>query len=156
MSKVADKQQSAPESHTQSGTALMNALMRTAANLDVLQGRISKRGGIPCAQLNALQILAEFPEGLSRNDLGKRLINPEADVTRLLDRMEEAGLVVRERTNKDRRVVLTRITLKGLEAVKEIDPQLEKEMNELFSTLSEDETQSLLAVLSKIRSMASD
>jgi DNA-binding MarR family transcriptional regulator len=43
------------------------------------------------------------------------------DVTRLLDRMEEAGLVVRSRDNDDRRLVSTRITAVGRRLVDELD-----------------------------------
>jgi DNA-binding MarR family transcriptional regulator len=47
------------------------------------------------------------------------------DVTRLLDRMEEAGLLERERRSDDRRQVETRLTRKGRELVDRLDPAVD-------------------------------
>ena len=38
------------------------------------------------------------------------MLSPDPDVTRLLDRMEARSLIARERSQQDRRVVITRIT----------------------------------------------
>jgi DNA-binding MarR family transcriptional regulator len=43
------------------------------------------------------------------------------DVTRLLDRLEDADLIERERSTEDRRQVGTRITAKGLMLLSELD-----------------------------------
>ena len=43
------------------------------------------------------------------------------DVSRLLDRMEEAGLVERERDTADRRLVTTRLSPRGMSLVEELD-----------------------------------
>jgi len=53
--------------------------------------------------------------------IGDQLVSRLPDVTRLADRLEEAGLVKRSRTTEDRRVVLVGITKKGLGLLAELD-----------------------------------
>ena len=53
--------------------------------------------------------------------IGNRLIKRDPDITRLLDRMEKRGLISRARDDKDRRLVLTRISREGLELVDRLD-----------------------------------
>lgn len=66
------------------------------------------------AQYNVLRILIGGPEeGAPCQYVGERLLNRVPDVTRLIDRMQSAGLVKRSRSAEDRRVVLVRVTAKG-------------------------------------------
>ena len=69
------------------------------------------------AWFNVLRILLGGPkEGAPCQYVGERLLNRLPDVTRLIDRMEAAGLVTRERSGSDRRVVLIRVTATGRKA----------------------------------------
>lgn len=74
-------------------------------------------------QYNILRILrgAHEEEGLPCSEIGDRLVSKDPDVTRLLDRLENRGLVVRGRSLTDRRVVNARITKKGHELVDQLD-----------------------------------
>lgn len=73
-----------------------------------------KEAGLTEVQFNALRILLNGPrEGCTCQHIGDKLLHRVPDVTRLLDRMEKANLVVRERSDEDRRVVLVRITRTG-------------------------------------------
>jgi DNA-binding MarR family transcriptional regulator len=73
-----------------------------------------KPHGLTQAQYNVLRILIGGPgEGVSCHYVGERLLNRLPDVTRLLDRMEKAGLVQRNRSREDRRVVVVKVTSKG-------------------------------------------
>jgi len=70
--------------------------------------------GLTQAQFNVLRILRGGPaEGASCHYIGERLLNRLPDVTRLIDRMEAAGLVTRTRSGEDRRVVRVRISAQG-------------------------------------------
>src|SRR5579863_8130617 len=72
-------------------------------------------------QYNVLRILRGAPEGLCCQEIGKRMITRDPDITRLLDRLEKRALVSRCREAKDRRTVLTRITPQGLRLLSELD-----------------------------------
>ena len=86
-------------------------LARTANLLSDNFERLVKPYGITGTQYNVLRILrGAEPNGLCRNEVSGRLLNRMPDATRLLDRMEEAGLVTRARSTEDRRLVTTRIT----------------------------------------------
>ena len=55
--------------------------------------------------------------GLPMNELAARILSSKSGLTRVVDRMEEAGLVRRERPPDDRRVVRVLITPKGIETL---------------------------------------
>ncbi len=99
-------------------------IMRTAALLDHALAQALKPYDITGTQYNVLRILrGAGADGLSRNAVGERLVRSVPDVTRLLDRMEELGWIVRERGSSDRRYVNTTITKKGLELAAASTPQ---------------------------------
>jgi DNA-binding MarR family transcriptional regulator len=73
-------------------------------------------------QYNALRLLrAEHPATLPTLALASRLVSHAPDITRLLDRLVERGLVVRERMADNRRVVQVGITETGLALLKQLD-----------------------------------
>src|SRR4051812_28225257 len=83
--------------------------------------------GLSMTQYNVLRILrGAGTKGLCRNEIGERLISRMPDVSRLLDRMEEAGLVSRVRSRQDRRLVNTTLTARGLALVNDLDAPVSK------------------------------
>ena len=73
--------------------------------------KLLKPANLSPTQYNVLRILrGAGANGLCRNEVRDRLVAQVPDVTRLLDRMEDATLVERERSEVDRRLVATRIT----------------------------------------------
>ena len=90
------------------------ALVRTADQLARRGAEMLKRHGLSPTQYNALRILRGAGEkGMACSEIGERMINHDPDITRLIDRLERRGLVVRSREQKDRRVITTRITLQA-------------------------------------------
>jgi DNA-binding MarR family transcriptional regulator len=72
-------------------------------------------------QYNVLRILkASAPETLPTLVLAERLISHAPDITRIVDRLESRGLVVRRRSDENRRVVQVGITTAGHELLGEI------------------------------------
>ena len=73
-------------------------------------------------QYNVLRILrGHGPPGVPCHEIGGQMVARMPDVTRLVDRLETAGLAERTRTPSDRRVVLVRATQKGLELLTALD-----------------------------------
>ena len=73
------------------------------------------------------------------------------DVTRLLDRMEEAGLVERTRDTEDRRMVSSRITKKSMQLLSDLDPLVADNERHFFAGISRDQIQTLIDVLDVVR-----
>ena len=98
------------------------SIARTAAVLEHSTGEALKPYGLTGTQYNALRILrGAGSEGLCRNEVRDRLVARVPDTTRLLDRLEEMGLVVRSREGGDRRFVRARITQAGLDLIAPLD-----------------------------------
>jgi DNA-binding MarR family transcriptional regulator len=96
-------------------------LLRTTDLLSRSLTHLLKVVDISANQYNVLRILRGSPEGLPCGEIANRMITRDPDVTRLLDRLEKRGLVLRSRESKDRRLVLTRITPEGLELLARLD-----------------------------------
>ena len=74
--------------------------------------------GITPSQYNVLRILrGSSPQPLSATEICSRMVAYDPDLTRLLDRLETAGMVKKERDEKDRRVVNVHITKLGRDTV---------------------------------------
>jgi DNA-binding MarR family transcriptional regulator len=71
-------------------------------------------------------------------------------LTGIVDRLEEKGLVVRDRDVRDRRVVRVRLTEKGAKLYKSTIPFFEKSIAEFFSPLSKAQQKELAALLRKL------
>jgi DNA-binding MarR family transcriptional regulator len=108
--------------------------------------------GITATQYNVLRILRGAGNaGLCRNEVRDRLVAQVPDVTRLLDRMEEAGLIEREREAADRRMVTTRITVQGLRLLKALDEPVLALHRVQLGHLSRQQLTSLIELLSLAR-----
>src|SRR4029079_7825362 len=95
--------------------AMLNVVRTSATMTDAMEEFLNPHG-ITGTQDNVLRMLrGAEPAGLCRNELRDRMLTRMPDVTRLLDRMEEAGLVERTRDNEDRRMGTSRITQKALQ-----------------------------------------
>ena len=115
----------APQSHLEEQVFL--ALWRTADALTRGPEALLKTAGLSGTQYNVLRILrGAGAAGLACREVGCRLISRDPDITRLLDRLETRGLITRTREQKDRRVVKTFITDKGLQILAKLDAPVQE------------------------------
>lgn len=127
-------------------------LVRTAAVLGHAFAESLKEYGITGTQYNVLRILrGAGTEGLCRNEVRDRLIAQVPDVTRLLDRMEEAGHVARERDERDRRLVSTRITPAGVRLLEQLEKPVAAMHQKLLGHMSETQLARLIDLLAVAR-----
>ena len=106
--------------------------------------------GITINQFDVLDIIRQAGNGgLSLSNLGKKLRTRKPDSTRIVDRLESSGLVIRERDTKDRRVVFVNLTKKGSELMEEIYPLLNEIHKNQFSSFSRDELEAFNKLLIK-------
>ena len=125
---------------------------RTDAVLSDALERMLKPFGISVTQYNVLRILrGAGPDGLCRNEVRDRLLTRMPDVTRLLDRMEDAGLISRTRSTEDRRLVTTRLTKRGRELVDSLDAPVAEEHRRRLGHLTERQLRTLIELLALAR-----
>jgi DNA-binding MarR family transcriptional regulator len=96
-------------------------LWRTYDRLRAFEDELFAGFDLTAQQYNVLRLLkAARPESLPTLALADRLISRAPDITRMIDRLEERELVLRERSPGDRRVVRVSITDRGLSLLSEI------------------------------------
>lgn len=126
-------------------------LARTCDRQTSAFARLFKSHGISGAQYNVLRILRGAGEPLPCQEIAGRMITQLPDITRLVDRLEEAGLVERSRTPEDRRLVLTKITEAGLRLLAGLDEPVVQLHRAQLGHLTPDELTELNRLLVKAR-----
>ena len=100
-------------------------------------------------QYHALVFLS-LKDGLTMGGLCDKLLLAASTVTDLVDRMEAAGYVVRDRCASDRRVVRIRLTPAGLRVVQEVRRVRGNWLNSLLEGMAATDQEHLLASLRQL------
>lgn len=128
------------------------ALLATKARVEEILNKIFEQQGLTRPQFNILRILrGAQPERLSCSAINERLVEKNPDITRLLDRLEDAGFVERARGKEDRRQVFATITKQGLSLLKLVDQDILNVEKKIMSCISKQEMKDLNRLLEKIR-----
>jgi len=128
------------------------SLQRTADRLHWRMSEMLKAHGLSPTQYNALRILrGAKDEGRACSEIAERMINRDPDITRLIDRLERRGLVVRSREGRDRRVITTRITPAGVQLLESLDGPIEDFNRKLLGPLGEQRLRMLIQLLDAAR-----
>ena len=107
--------------------------------------------GINGGQYTILRLLKRaYPEGMSRTEIVKHLIEKTTDVTRQIDGLEQKGLAERIRVQEDRRLSLARITESGMEVMERVEPLFMAMMSEISKSITEDECKEVSILCKKI------
>ena len=128
-------------------------VQRTAGVLAQRVIELLKPHGLSPTQYNVLRILRGAGEsGAACKEIGARMVTPDPDITRLIDRLEKRGLVTRGRSPTDRRRVPVQITTDGLKLLNELDQPILASCGSTMSPLNEAELQTLIDLLERLRS----
>ena len=127
-------------------------LLRTADALSRGEAAVLKSANLSSNQYNALRILrGAGPDGVTCSEIGDRLIERDPDVTRLIDKLEERGLMQRTRDARDRRVYRNAITPAGLELLASLDEPLAAMHKKQMGHLSQEKLATLISLLEEAR-----
>ncbi|MEP6992227.1 MAG: MarR family transcriptional regulator [bacterium] len=128
------------------------SILRTAAVVQRQVSQVVEGSGITIQQYNVLRILrGAGTAGLPTLAIRDRMIEEAAGITRLLDRLETSGYVLRERSTPDRRQVLCQITPAGLRLLSELDDPVDAANERAVAMLAESEKQALIELLGAVR-----
>ena len=127
-------------------------LWRTYDRLRAFEDELFGRYDLSAQQYNALRLLrAEYPGSLQTLDLAARLISRAPDITRLVDKLDERGLVERHRPPGNRRVVQVAITRAGLALLDRLSDEVRACHERQLGHLSAAKLRALTALLSDAR-----
>ena len=127
-------------------------LARTATQIARGFRLLFKRHGISDPQYNALLIVVNAGRsGLRAETIRQRMVSDDSDTTRLVDRLEEAGYVRRERSASDRRCVQVIATPTGRTFLKKVQKEVETLHREQFGHLSATQLKQLNRLLFLVR-----
>ena len=128
------------------------SILRTAALIERHFAQVVAQSGITVQQYNVLRILrGAGEEGLPTLVIRDRMIHEAPGITRLLDKLETAGLARRERCSPDRRQVLCYITDAGLRVLDQLEVAMKEADDAVVGSLSEPEQRELLKLLEGVR-----
>ena len=128
------------------------SILRTAALVQRRISQVVEGSGITIQQYNVLRILrGAAPVGLPTLAIRDRMIEEAAGITRLLDKLEQAGHVVRERSTPDRRQVLCQITPAGLRVLTQLDEPVDMANAHAVAMLDDAEKRELVELLGAVR-----
>jgi DNA-binding MarR family transcriptional regulator len=125
------------------------------ALIDILDAELERDAGMPLRWYDALVHLEETPDGLRMNELAERILYSKSGFTRVVDRLEEAGLVQRVRPENDRRAILVVLTDEGRTAMERARSHHRHAIEQHFSChLSDTHIKTLTRALEKLSAHA--
>jgi DNA-binding MarR family transcriptional regulator len=154
MGKIYEElKQSKRFAHPQQEAAV--ALLRTA---DLLRARVEAAlapHGISPEQYNVLRILRGADEHrLPTLEIASRTIARAPNITRLIDKLVQKKLVSRCDHDRDRRIVVVKLTPAGLELVRKVTALVDDLDTRAFNALTKSQVETLIGLLDAVRSVA--
>ena len=121
------------------------------ALIDVLDNDFEHDAGFPIQWYDVLVHIEDAPDGLRMNDIAGRILYSKSGLTRVVDRMEKAGLIRRVIPENDRRSIFVVQTDKGREAMTRARLQHHDWIEEHFSSpLADSDIKALTRGLEKL------
>lgn len=135
-------------------SARQEAALGLLKTVDLLRRRgaeVMEPFGVTDQQYNVLRILrGAGRDGLPTLEIAHRMIEQAPGITRLIDRLEKKGLVVRRRCEEDRRQVYGVLAPAGRRLLARMDAPVAK-MDAFLSPLSDSEITTLIRLLDALR-----
>ena len=131
-------------------------LFRTSDRLNHRFAQLFREYNLTPSQYNILRILRGEGKALPCLEIAQRTITVVPGITGLIDRLEQAGLVSRLRSEEDRRIVNVSITPAGLDVLGRLDEPLLQLHRKVMAHFSQEELAQMLLLLEKARGPCED
>jgi DNA-binding MarR family transcriptional regulator len=121
--------------------------------IESIEHDLAEHGRVPLTSYDVLIALFEAPEHKLRlGDLTQKVVITKSGVTRLLDRLEREGLVVREKSGEDRRGTYAKLTSEGELQLRKAWPVYAQGIKKYFAAnLSEEQINHLIQAFRTIQ-----
>jgi DNA-binding MarR family transcriptional regulator len=141
--------QKAPFKSVQQETII--SLIRTTAQVKTFVESKLDIDDLSMQQYNVLRILRGANKAIPIMDISNRLVEPTKGITRLVNKLEQAGYVEKSQCKKDRRVYFIQVNQNGLELLKSLDHKITNIEQEIFKGMSEVKLKKLTVLLDELR-----
>jgi len=132
-------------------------LVRLGSLLQKTSNEFFRGRGLTQAQFNTLMVLMYTrPMGCRQNELCELLLVKPANVTGLVGRLHERGLVIRKVDSSDERARLVSISAKGRKLIRKVEPDYYGEIDKVMSVLGNPEVKGLSDSVAKIQASIMD
>jgi DNA-binding MarR family transcriptional regulator len=128
------------------------SLRRIMRATDLQSKRMAKNCGLTIPQIMVLRAIDKLGD-VTVKRISDDVFLSQATVTTILDRLEDKKLVLRVRSQQDKRVVNARLTPAGDEVLEFLPPLLHEQFIERFEALNDWEKNQILSSLQRIASM---
>ncbi len=131
---------------------ILRALRRIIRRTSGHSRQVARETGLSVPQSLCLRIIAAAKPGeeVTVVRVAESVQLAPATISRLLDRLEEADLIIRERRSQDRRKVCLRLTPQGRRRLRKLPPLLQEQFTLRLQALSERKQGELLRALETI------
>ncbi|MDQ1829915.1 MarR family winged helix-turn-helix transcriptional regulator [Massilia scottii] len=113
-------------------------------------GESVRQCGLTHAQFDIIATLGNT-QGMTYKELGEKTLITKGTLTGVIDRLEQKGLVARERSGDDKRSFYVRLTAQGEAVFQEVFPKVVEQGRQLFSSFSDADFDTIDASLGKLK-----
>jgi DNA-binding MarR family transcriptional regulator len=125
-------------------------LVRRSANLILPQFEaMFAEDELTFSQWTVLMALREW-QATTSTEIARNICHDAGSLTRMLDQLEQRGLVTRLRSDTDRRVVMLTLTPRGTELVESLMPKVVGFWNGLLGDFNHAEVKTLIKLLTRL------
>ncbi len=124
-------------------------LVRAAGSIIARTSRPLATSGLTVGQFGVLETLLHLGP-LHQCELARKHLQSGGNITMIVDNLEKAGLVRRERLPEDRRYVRVHLTDAGRERIAELFPRQARNVTEQMSVLTDAEQEELARLCRKL------
>jgi len=130
----------------------LNTFIKLTRCTNSLLARLAERntiGDLTYSQFAVLEALYHLGH-MTQGEVGSKILKSTSNITTVIDNLERAGFVRRERDAKDRRVIHIHLTEAGLGKIEAVFPGHVAALVEEFNVLSASEQQTLGELCKKL------
>jgi DNA-binding MarR family transcriptional regulator len=148
--KVAER----PDDHKTELRLWLRLLTCTTLIEGEVRRRLRENFAVTLPRFDLLAQLDRAPAGMTLGELSRRMMVTNGNITGLVDRLVEQGLIERRASPKDRRVQRVSLTVEGRKSFRAMARANADWMAEMFAELSRDDIEALMALLAKAKASA--
>jgi DNA-binding MarR family transcriptional regulator len=148
--KVAER----PDDHKAELRLWLRLLTCTTLIENEVRRRLRDTFQITLPRFDLLAQLDRAPNGMTLGELSQRMMVTNGNITGLVDRLAEQGLICRRPSTKDRRVHIVSLTADGQRFFRAMARQNAKWVGEIFAELSVEDIEVLMPLLAKTKDSA--